>query len=121
MSQDATPRLPAPVAPRRPTPRTHHGETVTDDYEWLRDKESPEVVAHLAAENAYTQEQLAHLAPLRDRIFEEIRSRTRETDLSVPVRQGDHWYYSRSVEGQQHAIRARAPIDASLGSDAPAA
>ncbi|MBN0040637.1 S9 family peptidase [Cellulosimicrobium cellulans] len=111
----------APVAPRRPVPRTHHGETVDDDYEWLRDKESPEVVAHLEAENAYTEARLAHLAPLRERIFEEIKARTLETDLSVPVRQGAHWYYARTVEGSQYPIRARAPIDASLGSDAPSA
>ncbi|MFF2267946.1 S9 family peptidase [Cellulosimicrobium cellulans] len=109
----------APVAPRRPAPRTHHGETVDDDYEWLRDKESPEVVAHLEAENAYTEARLAHLEPLRERIFEEIKARTLETDLSVPVRQGAHWYYARTVEGSQYPIRARAPIDASLGSDAP--
>ncbi|UTT61241.1 S9 family peptidase [Cellulosimicrobium cellulans] len=111
----------APVAPRRPSPRTHHGETVDDDYEWLRDKESPEVVAHLEAENAYTEARLAHLEPLRERIFEEIKARTLETDLSVPVRQGAHWYYARTVEGSQYPIRARAPIDASLGSDAPSA
>ncbi|PTU54662.1 oligopeptidase B [Sphaerisporangium cinnabarinum] len=111
----------APVAPRRPSPRTHHGETVDDDYEWLRDKESPEVVAHLEAENAYTEARLAHLEPLRERIFEEIRARTLETDLSVPVRQGAYWYYARTVEGSQYPIRARAPIDASLGSDAPSA
>ncbi|MFJ1513816.1 S9 family peptidase [Cellulosimicrobium funkei] len=111
----------APVAPRRPAARTHHGETVDDDYEWLRDKESPEVVAHLEAENAYTEARLAHLEPLRERIFEEIRARTLETDLSVPVRQGAYWYYARTVEGSQYPIRARAPIDASLGSDAPSA
>ncbi len=111
----------APVAPRRPAPRTHHGETVDDDYEWLRDKESPEVVAHLEAENAYTEARLTHLEPLRERIFEEIKARTLETDMSVPVRQGAHWYYARTVEGSQYPIRARAPIDASLGSDAPSA
>ncbi|WP_251149720.1 S9 family peptidase [Cellulosimicrobium sp. Marseille-Q4280] len=116
-----TPPAAAPVAPRRPTSRTHHGETTTDDYEWLRDKESPEVVAHLEAENAWTERELAHLAPLRGRIFEEIKGRTLETDLSVPVRQGDHWYYARTVEGHQYPVHARAPIDATLGSDAPSA
>jgi len=121
MSQDVTTPPAAPVAERRPTTRTHHGETVTDDYEWLRDKESPEVVAHLEAENAHTDAQLAHLAGLRQRIFEEIKGRTLETDLSVPVRQGAHWYYARTVEGQQYPVHARAPIDASLGSDAPSA
>jgi oligopeptidase B len=121
MLDDATALPPAPVAPRRPTTRTHHGDTVTDDYEWLRDKDSPEVVAHLEAENAHTEAELAHLAHLRQRIFDEIKERTLETDLSVPVRQGGHWYYARTVEGKQYPIHARAPIDASPGPDAPSA
>ena len=65
-----------PVAPRRPTSREIHGRTRTDDYEWLREKESPEVLAHLEAENAWTRARTAHLADLRARIFEEIRGRT---------------------------------------------
>jgi oligopeptidase B len=100
----------APVAPRRPTERTHHGHTFVDDYEWLRAKEDPEVVAHLEAENAWTQEQLAHLEPLRQRVFDEIKARTLETDLSVPVRKGDYWYYTRTVEGRQYPIHARVPV-----------
>lgn len=121
MPDDVTALPSAPVAPRRPTTRTHHGDTVTDDYEWLRGKESPEVVAHLEAENAYTEAELAHLAGLRQQIFEEIKGRTQETDLSVPVRQGGHWYYARTVEGKQYPIHARAAVDATLGPDAPAA
>ncbi len=121
MPDDVTALPPAPVAPRRPTTRTHHGDTVTDDYEWLRDKDSPEVVAHLEAENAYTEAQLAHLDGLRQRLFDEIKDRTLETDLSVPVRQGRHWYYARTVEGRQYPIHARAPVDDSLGADAPSA
>ncbi|WP_245885828.1 S9 family peptidase [Xylanimonas oleitrophica] len=98
------------MAERRPVTRTHHGDTVTDDYEWLRDKEDPAVVAHLEAEDAWTRAQTAHLAPLSDRLFSEIKERTLETDLSVPVRQGGYWYYSRTVEGQQYAIHARVPV-----------
>lgn len=99
-----------PVAAVRPTTRTHHGDEVVDDYEWLRAKDDPEVIAHLEAENAYTDARTAHLAPLRARIFEEIRSRTLETDLSVPARQGDWWYYGRTVEGRQYGIHCRAPL-----------
>jgi len=105
----AVPPAEAPVAPRRPTERTHHGHTFVDDYEWLRAKEDPEVVAHLEAENAWTQAQLAHLEPLRQRVFDEIKARTLETDLSVPVRQGAYWYYTRTVEGRQYPIHARVP------------
>jgi len=99
-----------PVAPARPITRSHHGDAVVDRYEWLRAKEDADVVAHLEAENAYTAQRTAHLAGLRERIFGEIRSRTLETDLSVPTRQGDWWYYGRTVEGQQYGIHCRAPL-----------
>ena len=81
-----SPTMQPPVADQRPTTREIHGETRVDPYEWLREKESPEVVAYLEAENAYTEERTAHLADLRGAIFDEIRARTRETDLSVPTR-----------------------------------
>jgi len=110
-SQDAPATTPAeaPVAERRPTVRSHHGDDVVDDYEWLRDKDSPDVLAHLAAENAWTQAQLAHLAPLRQDVFDEIKARTLEADLSVPVRMGSFWYYTRTEEGRQYPIHARVP------------
>jgi oligopeptidase B len=99
-----------PVARRVPHERTHHGHTFVDDYEWLRDKESPEVLAHLEAENAWTQERTAHLADLREAIFGEIKARTKETDLSVPQRVGDWWYYGRSIEGKQYGVSCRCPV-----------
>jgi oligopeptidase B len=108
MPDPDAPQLP-PVADRRPVERTHHGDTFVDDYEWLRDKESPDTLAYLEAENAYTQARTSHLEALRDRIFEEIRSRTQETDLSVPVRLGDFWYYSRTIEGKQYGLSCRRP------------
>jgi oligopeptidase B len=104
------PAVPAPVAERRPIVRRHHGDEFVDDYEWLRDKDDPATLAYLEAENAYTEAATAHLEPLRQQIFDEIKSRTLETDLSVPVRRGGWWYYSRTVEGQQYAIRCRVPI-----------
>ncbi|MFB7250407.1 S9 family peptidase [Microbacterium sp. NPDC056234] len=98
----------APAAARRSRIRTHHGDVFDDPYEWLRDKDSPEVIAHLEAENAFTEEATAHLEGLRERIFEEIKGRVRETDLSVPTRRGDWWYYSRTEEGSQYGIHCRA-------------
>ncbi len=98
-----------PVAPRMPHQRVHHGDLVIDDYEWLRDKESPDTISYLEAENAYTTARTAHLEPLREQIFSEIRSRTQETDLSVPVRVRGWWYYSRTVEGRQYALSCRRP------------
>ncbi|TAM67666.1 MAG: S9 family peptidase [Microbacteriaceae bacterium] len=100
----------APVALRIPHERSHHGDTVIDQYEWLREKDDPRVVAHLTAENTYAAEQTAHLEALRESIFGEIKAHTQETDLSVPTRRGAWWYYSRSFEGKQYAAHARAPI-----------
>lgn len=98
----------APTAARRSSLRTHHGDTFDDPYEWLREKESSEVIAHLEAENAHTDAATAHLAPLRETLFQEIKGRVQETDLSVPTRRGDWWYYSRTEEGSQYAIHCRA-------------
>ncbi|WP_329415286.1 S9 family peptidase [Nocardia vinacea] len=105
----------APVAKTVRTERVHHGDVFIDEYEWLRDKESPEVVAYLEAENAYTEAQTAHLGGLRNRIFDEIKARTQETDLSVPTRMGEYWYYSRSFEGKQYGVHCRCPIVAPAG------
>ncbi|GAB2447273.1 S9 family peptidase [Nocardioides hungaricus] len=99
-----------PIADRRPTSAEIHGRTRTDDYEWLREKDSPDVTAYLEAENAYTQERTAHLAGLRQTIFEEIKARTRETDLSVPTRNRDYWYYGRSFEGREYGASCRVPV-----------
>ena len=98
-----------PIARRVPTQRTHHGDVFVDDYEWLRDKSNPDVIAHLNAENAYTDAVLAAQEPLRERLFDEIKSRTKETDLSIPVRDKDWWYYTRTLEGKQYGISCRAP------------
>lgn len=99
-----------PVAARISAARIHHGDTFDDPYEWFRAKEDEAVIAHLEAENAHTQAATAHLETLRGRIFDEIKSRTLETDLSVPTRRGEWWYYGRTVEGQQYGIQCRAPI-----------
>jgi oligopeptidase B len=99
-----------PVAAKIPLERTHHGDVVVDDYEWLREKENPETIAYLEAENAFTDQATAHLEGLRQRIFDEIKSRTQETDLSVPVRDGRYWYYTRTAEGAQYGVHCRAPI-----------
>lgn len=111
MSDPTSTPLTPPVAARVPHERSHHGDVFVDDYEWLRDKDSAETIAHLEAENAWTEARTAHLAGLRDRIFEEIRSRTQETDLSVPVRKGDWWYYGRTVEGKQYGLSCRRPVE----------
>jgi oligopeptidase B len=99
-----------PVAKRVATRREHHGDVFVDPYEWLRDKENPEVIAYLEAENEFVDQQTAHLEPLRQRIFDEIKARTKETDLSVPTRRGDWWYYARTFEGKQYRVQCRCPV-----------
>ncbi len=116
------------VAPSPPVPKqvpvavTTHGHTRVDPYAWLRDRDvDPDVLAHLEAENAYTAAVTAHTAGLQERLFEEIRARIQETDLSVPVRNGPWWYYVRTEEGRQYAISCRraAVADGSWDEGAP--
>jgi oligopeptidase B len=99
-----------PVAKREPTERTHHGDTFVDDFDWLAAKDNPETIAFLQAENAYTEATTAGQEHLRQAIFGEIKSRTKETDLSVPVRNRGWWYYARTVEGKQYAVSCRRAV-----------
>lgn len=100
----------APVAKPIPAERTYHGDTVVDEYTWLADKDNPDTVALLEAQNAYTEAMTAGQTGLRDEIFGEIKGRTKETDLSVPTRRRGWWYYSRTVEGQQYAVHCRRAV-----------
>ncbi len=111
MTETSRDTLAPPVAKRVEARREHHGDVFVDPYEWLRAKADPEVIAHLEAENAYVDAMTAHLEPLRQQIFDEIKARTKETDLSVPTRQGDWWYYSRTFEGKQYRVQCRCPVD----------
>ncbi len=104
------PNLKPPRAARVPVERFHHGDVVIDNYEWLRKREDPRVIAHLEAENAFTARNTAHLDELRTHIFDEIKSRTQETDMSVPTREGGYWYYSRTIEGQQYSLFCRRAV-----------
>ncbi|MDH3248392.1 MAG: S9 family peptidase [Acidimicrobiia bacterium] len=96
-----------PIAPRRPVHRELHGESVIDDYAWLRDREDTETLAYLQSENEFTEESLAHLADLRTTIFEEIRSRVLEDDISAPAKRDDWWYASETAEGSQYPTLVR--------------
>jgi oligopeptidase B len=100
-------RLSPPVAERRPHVDTLHGEIRRDDYFWLRNKADPAVRAYLEAENAYAKQALAPLSSLQDVLYNEMLSRIKQTDLSVPYRRDGFFYYTRTVEGQQYPIYAR--------------
>jgi oligopeptidase B len=84
-----------------------HGITLSDDYAWLRDKDSPDVTAYLNAENTYAEFLTADLAPLRDQLYNEMLSHIKQTDESAPYREGDWWYYVRTEEGKQYSIFCR--------------
>lgn len=108
-----------PIAARHPVQRIHHGRVFVDDYEWLRDKENPETLAYLEAENEYAAARTDHLSGLRARIFDEIKSRTKETDMSVPSRGGKWWYYTRIEEGNNYGVscRVEAPLTGDMVTD----
>jgi oligopeptidase B len=99
----------APIAPRRPHPTVIHGERLDDDYAWLRDKDDPAVRAYLEAENAYGEALLAPIKGLEQQLYEEMLGRIKQTDLSVPYRDGAYWYYSRTEEGKQYPLFCRKP------------
>lgn len=120
-----TPRQPPPQPTRRPKVLTRaDGTSLVDDWHWLRDKDDPEVISHLEAENAWTARCLAPLRDLQATIFEEIRTRVQESDASAPVLSprrddladpdGPFVYYQRTLAGQQYAVRARRPAPAGV-------
>jgi oligopeptidase B len=98
-----------PSVPQRPFTITRHGDTRVDSYYWLMNREDPEVLAHLETENNYLAEQLAYLKPLETKLYEEIKSRIEETDISVPVRRNSWWYFERTREGLDYPISCRVP------------
>ena len=99
-----------PEAKQVPSVRTFHGDTFTDPYEWMRDKDSADLKSYVAAENAYTSARTAGLANLRKTLFDEFRSHVQETDMSVPTRLDGYWYYARTQEGKQYGVQCRMPI-----------
>ena len=96
-----------PVAPRHPAAHVAHGDIRPDDWHWLANRDDHEVLAYLTAENAYADEVLLPTAWLRERLFEQIRSRVAETDISAPVFHQGWWYWSRSVAGLQYPVHCR--------------
>ena len=100
---------PPPIAPRHPHIVELHGERLVDDYFWMRERDNPEVTAYLEAENAFGDEFLAPTTALQESLYQEMLGRIKQTDLSVPYRDGGYWYYSRTEEGKQYPIHCRKP------------
>ncbi|SDR71077.1 S9 family peptidase [Corynebacterium timonense] len=107
----STSGVPAPVATKHPITRSFHGRDFVDNYEWLRDKDNPETIAYLEAENAYTQARTEGLDELTEAVYGEIKSRIKETDMTVPQRRGGWWYYARTVEGKSYGLSCRVAAD----------
>jgi oligopeptidase B len=96
-----------PVAKKVPKTTAIHGDKLIDNYYWLREKTSPEVIAYLEAENAYTDSVMKKTEPLQEHLYREILGHIKETDLSVPYKLGGWWYYTRTEQGKQYPIHCR--------------
>ena len=99
--------LQPPMADKKPKTTNIHGETLVDDYFWLREKTNPAVMAHLQAENAYTDAVMKPTAPLQEKLYNEMLSHIKQTDVNVPYRWGNFFYYTRTEEGKQYPIFCR--------------
>jgi len=98
---------PVPTAEKKTHETTVHGVTLTDDYFWLREKDDPKVAEYLITENTYTDAVMQHTVKLQDKLFKEMKARIAEDDYSVPVQEGDYFYYTRYEKGKQYAYHCR--------------
>src|SRR6202047_729134 len=96
-----------PQAPEKPHEITEAGHTRNDPFFWLREKDNPEVLKYLEAENRYTESALKHMGKLQQTLYNEMRGRIQESDVSVPEKIDDYYYYSRTETGKQYAVHCR--------------
>src|SRR6185503_7802636 len=96
-----------PMAKKVPHVTRIHGYTLSDDYFWLRDRKDPDVMKYLEAENASTDAVMEPNKALQESLYQEMLGRIKQTDLSVPYRLGEYYYYSRTEEGKQYSIYCR--------------
>ncbi len=99
--------LAPPKAKKIPLELTEHGHTRVDNYYWLRERENPEVIEYLEAENEYKEEALEHTQSIQDDLFEEIKSKIKQEDESVPYRKNGYWYYTRTVPDTEYYLVCR--------------
>jgi oligopeptidase B len=96
-----------PVAARRPVEHRLHGDLRTDDYAWLREKDNPEVIQYLEAENAYTKAVLRPTEAFQEKLYQEMLSRIQQTDLTVPYQVRGYFYFTKTLEGKQYPFHYR--------------
>jgi oligopeptidase B len=102
-AQDVSP----PKAPIKPKVDTLHGDVRVDNYFWIREKSNPEVIAYLNAENDYTAAKMKHTEALQQKLYDEMLSRIKENDVSVPYRENGYYYYTRTEKGKNYITRLR--------------
>ncbi|HKY43644.1 MAG TPA: S9 family peptidase [Pyrinomonadaceae bacterium] len=96
-----------PMAEKKTKTTNIHGETIVDEYFWLREKTNPSVQAYLKAEDDYAQAAMKHTVGLQEKLYKEMLSHIKQTDTNVPYRSGNYFYYSRTEEGKQYPIFCR--------------
>ncbi|MEJ8801387.1 S9 family peptidase [Pontibacter sp. H249] len=107
-TEKVTPPAPQPpIAKKVPKELSTHSDTRTDNYYWLNERENPEVISYLEAENAYTKQMLSHTEDLQEKLYDEIVGRIPQKDESVPFKENGYWYYTRFEEGREYPIFAR--------------
>jgi len=99
--------LRAPMTEKKTKTTKIHDDTMIDEYFWLREKSNPQVIAHLEAENAYSEAVMKPTAPLQDKLYKEMVGHIKETDVNVPYRWGGYFYYTRTEQGKQYPISCR--------------
>src|SRR6266567_5179901 len=104
---DSRPQLPA--APRKPVEHRIHGDVRVDEYSWLREKDNPEVIQHLEAENAYSKAVLQPTEAFQEKLYQEMLSRIQQTDLTVPYQLRGHFYFTKTLQGKQYPLHYRRP------------
>lgn len=99
-----------PIAKKEPKVLKIHGYEITDNYAWLKDrkaKDNPEIIKYLTDENAYTEAYMKPHAAFTDTLYKEMLGRIKQSDLSVPYKMGDYWYFNRTEEGKQYPVYLR--------------
>src|SRR5580658_784703 len=107
MTETSTLQIAPPVARVEHAETTLHNRTLIDDYGWLREKSSAEVITYLDAENSYTDAVMKPTEALQKTLYDEMVSHIKETDESVPFRDGEYFYYSRTEQSLQYPIYCR--------------
>ena len=100
-------KIEPPMAKKVPKELTIHGDTRVDNYYWLNERESPEVIAYLEAENAYTEAMMKRTEPLQEKLYDEIKSKIKQEDESVPYKENGYYYYTKTEAEKEYFLLCR--------------